>query len=407
MHHDPVSLTMHQNPQAIPMMNAAPSPPSALTHVLGRMEQCLDSRKEEHRYYPIQADDLIFTTACPVCGSGEAVTLVEVSLPDDLVFHATAVCRSCLFVFRPVSPSYHWFQRCWARIATGTLEVFNTALETERRERYRIYLGLMQACRPTGRVLDVGAAYGSGTQLFAEAGYQVSALEPENDRANYIRRSLGIPVYQTVLQTFESEPGTWDIVLLSHCLEHVDGPAEILAKVHRWLVPGGLVYLEVPDLWDIVDWTDGLFMTHKSNFTPENLSWLVRRQGFDILQTRTIPRTAGETSGFALVLQRRDFAEAHDETAVVAPFVLTDPAGSLIAVQHCYRKDLSDLAPPLDQPVLLRVPYLDQFYHTIRRDCGRFVREIIPGGQQRLVFVPRPEPPASGGARSNAPLALG
>ena len=367
--------------KAIPMTSAAPSPPSALTHVLDRMEQCLEGSHEQHRCYPIRAEDLIFTDACPVCGKTETVTLVEVSLPSGLVFHSTAVCRSCLLAFRSVSPSYHWFQRCWAQIATGSLEVFNPDLETERRNRYLGYLRLIQEYRSTGRVLDVGAAYGSGARVFAEAGYQVSALEPENDRAHYIRQSLGLPVYQTVLQTFEGESAAWEIILLSHCLEHVDGPAESLAKLHRWLVPNGLVYLEVPDLWDIVDWTDGLFMTHKSNFTQENLSWLVRRHGFEILSTRTIPRTAGETSGFALLLQRRDHGSD-------APFVLANPADSVQAVQRQYRKDLFDLAPPLDQPVLLRVPYIDQFYHTIRREQGRFQSVLTPAGQQRLDFIP-------------------
>ena len=81
--------------------------------------------------------------------------------------------------------------------------------------------------------------------------------------------------------------GQFNAVTLNRVLEHVVGPREMLAKVKRFLLPGGFVYVEVPDgeMAAIEGPEREEFgIDHWHIFSATSLALLISRSGF-VLET--------------------------------------------------------------------------------------------------------------------------
>ena len=84
------------------------------------------------------------------------------------------------------------------------------------------------------------------------------------------------------------QKGTLDLATMFHVIEHVADPRTEVRRVAEWLVPGGLLALETPnvDSWDARRWANGLWggyhiPRHWHLFSPETLSELVRSIGLE------------------------------------------------------------------------------------------------------------------------------
>jgi len=81
----------------------------------------------------------------------------------------------------------------------------------------------------------------------------------------------------------EIDPGEkFDIIVASHVMEHVAGPREVLQALGRLLVPGGIVYVEVPlEIWGGPP-RMAEPVTHVNFFVPGSLVRLLWNSGFSI-----------------------------------------------------------------------------------------------------------------------------
>jgi len=332
----------------------------------------LASKQEDARTYPISETDLTYVDRCTVCGSKSITLLTEVFLTASLNFFSTSVCDGCLYTFRSVSPSFDWFKKCWGLIATGELQVFNPEVEKIRRRRYEAYNRLLSKYAPGGRLLDVGAAYGTGSKVFQDLGYQVEALEPEDDKANYIRNFLEIPVFSGSLDNFEPSVAGYDLVLFAHCLEHLDDPTAAIAKMRELVNPSsGTLYVEVPNIWNFVSWSDALYLTHKSNFTEPNVVSLLENSGFEVLETTWFQHTPEEPWDLGIVAKP---VSAQSRSGPQSP---NTDGHTVRDVQELYRKGLALTSMPAPDKVLrYSVPYIEQFYCTLKLDTKRIVEPV-------------------------------
>jgi SAM-dependent methyltransferase len=309
--------------------------------------------------------------------------LSEVYLEGELNFHATSICSDCLFSFRSISPSLDWFKKCWSTIATGDLEVFNPEVETVRRRRYSDYHSLLAKHIQSGRCLDVGAAYGTGSQVFQEIGYQVETLEPEDDKANYIRNFLKIPVFSGSLQDFPTPKEPFDLVIFAHCLEHLDDPKSAVAKIRQLMKPdNGVLYLEIPIVWNFVTWSDALYMAHKSNFTEENIYFLLAEFGFQVLET-TWFHHASPDEPFHLGIVAKPVSNAINHR----PANSGGGKHTVDEVKELFRKEFPlENVPSLDKTLRYSVRYIEQFYSTLRLDSKKAVAPANETGY--ILFEP-------------------
>jgi SAM-dependent methyltransferase len=94
--------------------------------------------------------------------------------------------------------------------------------------------------RTDSRIIDVG--YGDGALLgtLAAAGYRdLTGIDPFASPTN-------VENVRTFTRSIEDEPGTYDVVMLHHSLEHVPDPADTLRHVRRVLAPGGRALVRMP-----------------------------------------------------------------------------------------------------------------------------------------------------------------
>lgn len=107
---------------------------------------------------------------------------------------------------------------------------------------------------PPGRVLDVGCGAGRVPVALAERGFEVDALDPEPlvvEQAQELAARAGVEVRFFVADFQRADPRfkdeSYDAVVCSEVLEHVQTWRDVVDNVRRVLKPGGLFILTTPN----------------------------------------------------------------------------------------------------------------------------------------------------------------
>ena len=97
------------------------------------------------------------------------------------------------------------------------------------------------------KILEMGPAEGTMTAELLGAGLDVELLEGSPEFAEILRNKFpDTPLHVALFEAWDSDPA-YDIILLGHVLEHVDGPRQVLARAAKWLNPGGRIICAVPN----------------------------------------------------------------------------------------------------------------------------------------------------------------
>jgi SAM-dependent methyltransferase len=168
------------------------------------------------------------------------------------------------------------------RQAAGGAEqrVFNQASGTSVR-RSDIVIKRLKEAYPlpaTGRALDVGCGNGPTLRALADAmadwalyGHEISDASADALAA--------IPGFKKL---YTGDPADiddrFDLITLSHSLEHIPEPVQALAALRSKLAPGGHLVVEVPNVRQNI--YDLVVADHRSHFDPLTLAATARRAGF-------------------------------------------------------------------------------------------------------------------------------
>lgn len=140
---------------------------------------------------------------------------------------------------------------------------------------------------PTGRLLEIGCAYGFFLQE-ARSHFGVVGIEPAEDAAEHCRRN-GLDVRTGVAdEEMLAGLGTMDVIVLLDVIEHLPDPEETLALCVRHLRPGGIILLTTGDFGSPLARLTGAswrLMTppqHLWFFTAESMSRLSAHLGLTV-----------------------------------------------------------------------------------------------------------------------------
>ncbi len=142
------------------------------------------------------------------------------------------------------------------------------------------------------RLLDVGCGNGEFLAFAQRAGWEAIGVEPD-ERAVRIARERGVQVLLGGVEALEGAMGSFDVITLSHVIEHVHDPVNVLRRCRELLRPGGWLWMDTPNLASFghqrygEHWRGLEPPRHLVLFTWESLAKALAQAGFQ--RTRPAP----------------------------------------------------------------------------------------------------------------------
>lgn len=152
-----------------------------------------------------------------------------------------------------------------------------------------------------GSVLDVGSGLGVFPVRMQEAGWTVTALDPDARACAHLRSRIGATTIQAdFLEADLESRGKFDLITFNKVLEHVDDPMAMLSRAVSLLREGGAVYVELPDgesAAEVGPSREEFFIEHLQVYSMASIALLIERSG---LRARRIERLREPSTKFTL-----------------------------------------------------------------------------------------------------------
>ena len=150
------------------------------------------------------------------------------------------------------------------------------------------------------KLLDLGSGSGEFLFIATKAGIEGLGVEPNQDYSAYTRDKLGLNVMTQTLEETSFGDGAFDLIRLSHVLEHMRDPVRSLKTLRTWLSDDGVLFLIVPNTkQDAAARVNGKLFHygHIFNHSPYTLRLATRLAGFEEVEA-TKTQFADATAGF-------------------------------------------------------------------------------------------------------------
>jgi len=213
--------------------------------------------------YPEQPSaDMPLTTrrACPACGARLAAWLYGMcfALPDGSPLpsrYDLVACRSCGCGFADTVASeadYIDYYRNFSRYEETAIATGGGVQPSDRLRLDDLAGYLSQHIGMTGRIADVGAGNGGLLVSLRKLGYRdLTGFDPSPVCVGHMREAgLKSQVWAWPMEASgvtEGAESGYDLIVLSHVLEHVYDAHALVATLLNFLAAEGKLYIEVPD----------------------------------------------------------------------------------------------------------------------------------------------------------------
>ena len=140
-----------------------------------------------------------------------------------------------------------------------------------------------------GALLDIGCGNGRFLMLAQEMGWNAEGIDFDS-KAVETALERGLVVRQGGIEILSKEQEKYDVITLSHVIEHVPDPLNLLRSIYRLLKPGGSLWLETPNLASLghqrfrENWRDLDPPRHLILFTPDSLRLALEQAGFKVIK---------------------------------------------------------------------------------------------------------------------------
>jgi 2-polyprenyl-3-methyl-5-hydroxy-6-metoxy-1,4-benzoquinol methylase len=99
-----------------------------------------------------------------------------------------------------------------------------------------------KAVGATPRLLEIGCGTGVFLAKARKHGFYVEGLELSSYAAEFVR-NMGIAVQTKSIEDADFAEDTWDVIVMREVIEHLPHPMESLKTIHKWLKPGGVLFM--------------------------------------------------------------------------------------------------------------------------------------------------------------------
>lgn len=188
------------------------------------------------------------SAACPYCGEASAhlVSSTDVNRNTTTQIFDYFRCLGCELVFLHRIP-----QEMGPFYAGGYQTVppdLSRLRALAKKEAYRMDTVLKY--KKGGRLLEIGPWMGMFSSNAKDAGFDVTAIEMDQNCVTFLRRVIGIKAIQSSepAKTLDAMSEKFDVIALWHSLEHLPDPWLVLQRAAKLLEPGGILLIAIPNI---------------------------------------------------------------------------------------------------------------------------------------------------------------
>jgi SAM-dependent methyltransferase len=177
-----------------------------------------------------------------------------------------------------------------------------------------------------GSFFEVGCADGALLERVRAKGHVVGGVEISRDACERATRK-GLDVFHGTLDELPAGR-RWDVVFLSHVIEHVLDPVATMARVRELLAPGGVAYVETPNVGALdarlfgEDWGLVHHPRHLYLFTRATLRRLLEGAGLVVERERWEINSCGWALSVQGALRRRGVDRSRRPRSAYYPLLL-------------------------------------------------------------------------------------
>jgi SAM-dependent methyltransferase len=145
-----------------------------------------------------------------------------------------------------------------------------------------------------GILLDVGTGAGVFMEEAEKAGFNPLGIEPSDQAVKYCQKH-NLKVNKSFLSKNSFPPKSFDIIVASHVIEHVQGPEGFLNICRTLLKPGGYLCLSQTNYTGTVAkllgsyWEGWMPNEHLVHFSPYGIDYLLNKSGYHVQKIIVLP----------------------------------------------------------------------------------------------------------------------
>lgn len=237
------------------------------------------------------------SASCPLCGGLTSDVLAnQLRRGRGTVYYCALCDHGFLIPEREVDAKAYYahdYRQEYSHAASGGA--------TNARELFDVYRQYQQSrvdliaphLAADAKVLELGASAGQFlTHIRGRVG-TVHAIEPDVACCRFLQDELGIEADPEFLGASRFAGERYDVICAFQVMEHVDSPAVFLRELRQSLKPGGIGFVEVPNLrdpllsiWDVPTYRKFFYHTaHLHYFTESSLRKVATEAGFTATNT--------------------------------------------------------------------------------------------------------------------------
>ncbi|HOE65475.1 MAG TPA: class I SAM-dependent methyltransferase [Candidatus Hydrogenedentes bacterium] len=218
-------------------------------------------------------------------------------------------CSNCGLVYVSPQPAANEIKRFYEGMYTSqtAADAATRSIGAVERHLKRVVF----ARKPEGgRLLEIGCGYGNFLRQFVSPRWILTGVETATNALAHVRRTVpGVTLVEGTVEESDFPPASQDCIVMIAVLEHMKDPKGVLARVTRWLAPGGILLVQTPYIAN--------FIRAKRWFPKLPIHFEAPRHLFDFSPS-TLPRYFAEAG-------LRDI-----RTEIARPYSSAGPLGTLL-----------------------------------------------------------------------------
>jgi len=208
--------------------------------------------------------------SCDLCQSNKLETIYKSS--------NICRCQACGYIFDNPRPSLEDIIQYYS--SEGQ---YNVWLEqSEGRDLlWKRRLSIITDFVKKGNLLDVGAGIGQFL-YYARQFFEVQGTEVSKEAIKIAKERYSVELREGTLENMNSfQSNSFDVITLTHVLEHVPHPSETLKKCYDLLKRGGLLFISVPN----ENFWSRLYLSQHGGFIKYCVKLFLKRLGVSKYKT--------------------------------------------------------------------------------------------------------------------------